>query len=121
VAVLEEMINRGCEMDEKLQLEQILGKLRIALAKMQNDPQCSVETEFENSVQKLHTLVRELSSKLNALETDYFKAQIANSQIVLDSVALDADRLHDLVSGTTKTIEVVGAIEQIAKALHPLL
>jgi hypothetical protein len=71
-------------------------------------------------VQKLHGLLRGLSSKLNDLETEYFKAQIANFQIVLDSVQLDADRLHDLVSGTSKTIEIVGAIEQIAKVLHPL-
>jgi site-specific recombinase len=114
-------MSKEVEMDEKLQLEQILDKLRTALKKMQDDPRCSEDTEFENAVQKLHALVRGVSNKLNALETDYFKAQIANFQIVLDSVQLDADRLHDLVSGASKTIEVVGAIEQIVKVLHPLV
>lgn len=61
-------------MDEKVQLEQILGKLRTALRKMQDDARCSEDTEFENGVQKLNALVRGLSSKLTSLETDYFKA-----------------------------------------------
>lgn len=108
-------------MDEKLQLEQILGKLRTTLRKMQDDPRCSRDIDFENGVQKLHALVRDLSSKLTSLETDYFKAQIAKFLIVLDSAQLDADVLHDLVDGTGKTIEIIGAIEKIAKVLHPFV
>lgn len=108
-------------MDEMQRLEQVLAKLRTALRKMQEDPRCSEDTDFENAVQKLHGIVRKLSDKLTSLETDYFNAQIARFQIGLDIIQLDADRLHDLLSGTAQTIEVVGVIEQLAKVLHPLL
>ncbi len=106
-------------MDEKDQLDQILTKLRKTLENLQSDERCFNEDTFESAVQKLNTTIRKLSEKLTEQETDYFKSQSASFAADVAKADEHADNLQALVEGAGTTVQIIGAIEQVIKIVHP--
>jgi len=109
--------NRGTT-DELARVDNLLARLRKMLADMYHDRRYSSDDDFVKATEKLYISVQALSSKLTNLETDYFKLQGTEFSGELDRAALCTDKLQTALESAQTGVEIIGAVEQIAKVIH---
>ena len=109
------------EQDELGQLETLIQQMRTALSKMRKDRRYSDDDDFVKGTEKLYVTVQALSSKFTDLETEYMKLQCEAFSSQLLQAELFTDELRNKLKTAATGLEIVGAVEQIAKVVQPWL
>ncbi|MCA0315057.1 MAG: hypothetical protein LCH63_14665 [Candidatus Melainabacteria bacterium] len=110
--------------EENEQLVQELHKriqgLRGRLEEMYQDDRYSTDDKFLRATENLNSYVNELSKKLREANSEFLNSKISELKTINDNLRVQSDRLDGLIKGAKQGTELLAAVEQLGKIIHPL-